>query len=135
MQLTKFQKLRLFLASGKNFSVADKTNRSFTREELRLNQLKLKKILSQIPFAAQTYDNQIKPVRNSVKHETLLPSQKTDSHPISVVFGIDCFSIRNKGKREKILVQTLDSFSFEAVKLFQNQFKEPIKEKPKSLQL
>ena len=51
MQLTKFSKLKIIHTPGKNLSVADMLSRSFTKEELQLNQLKHKQLPAQIDFA------------------------------------------------------------------------------------
>ena len=76
-------------------------NRSSTQKELQLNQLKHKQITRQNHSATLTHDKQIKPVDFLVKHETVLPSQKDDRHPILDDFENDQFSIRNNDN-EKI---------------------------------
>ena len=51
MQLTKNSKLKIIHTPGKNLRVADKLSRSFTKTELRLNQLKQKQLPIQLDFA------------------------------------------------------------------------------------
>ena len=127
MQLTKSQKLRSINTKGKNLSVADMLGRSGNQNELQLNQRKHKQLPPQIHFATLTHDKQIKPEHYLVEHETVLPSQKDDWYPISPDFGKDHFSIRPNAKGGNIKFKPLDSFSFEAVKPFQRQNKNPIK--------
>ena len=55
---------------------------SFTQKELQLSQLKPKKLPPNISFAKVTHDNRIQPVQNSVKHETVFPSQINDCCPV-----------------------------------------------------
>ena len=50
MQLTKFSKLYVIHTPGKNLSVADLLSRSFTKEELQINQLKHKHLLPHFDF-------------------------------------------------------------------------------------
>ena len=50
MQLTKFSKLKIIHTPGKNLSVADLLGRSFTKEELQINQLKHIKNMTLTPF-------------------------------------------------------------------------------------
>ena len=50
MQLTKFSKPKNIHTPGKNFSVADLLSRSFTKEELQIDQLKHKHLPPQIDF-------------------------------------------------------------------------------------
>ena len=52
-----------------------------------------------------------------VKHESLLPSQKDDCHPISAKFGDDPFFNRNIDTRERIIMDPFDSFLIETQKL------------------
>ena len=66
----------------------------FTQRELPLNELNHKQLPSQIHSATLISDNQIKFVQCSVKHETVIPSQKHDLHPILADFRIDQFSVR-----------------------------------------
>ena len=54
--------------------------RSLTQEELQLNQMKLKKLLTQTFLATLTHDNKIRPLYCLVKHELVLSSQKDDYH-------------------------------------------------------
>ena len=76
MQLTKFSKLKIIHTPGKNLSVADMLSRSFTKAELQVNQLKHKQLPPQIDFAL-LQDNTLKHVHYSIKHEEILPHQKT----------------------------------------------------------
>ena len=59
-------------------------------------------------LATLTDDNQIKLVHYLVKHETVLPSQKDDCHPILADLGNDQFSIRIKDKGGIFLIENLD---------------------------
>ena len=119
MQLTNFSKLKRTHTPGKNLSVADMLSRSFTKAELKLNQLKHKQRPSQIDFALlQT--GTLKPVHYLNKHEEILPRQKHDSHPILADKGND------------IVVKPLQSFSFKSVTPFQTKFKTPIKKNNKT---
>ena len=132
MQLTKFSKLKIIHAPGKNLSVADMLSRSFTKTELQLNQLKHKQHPPQIDFAL-LQDNTLKPVHYLIKHEEILPHQKHDSYPILADYGTDQFSIRINDKGNDIVVKPLQSFSFNSITPFQTKFKTPIKKKNKTL--
>ena len=132
MQLTKFSKLKIIHTPGKNFSVADLLSRSFTKEELQINQLKHKHLPPHIDFTI-LQDNELKPVHYLIKHEEVLPHQKHDSHPILAAYGTDQFSLRINDKGNDIIVKPLNSFSFNAVTPFQTKFKTPIKKHNKSL--
>ena len=96
---------------------------------MQLNQLKHKQLLPQIHFSTTTHDNQIKPVHYLVKYETVIPSQNEDNcHSNLADFGNDQFSNRVIDEEENIIIEPLDSFSFEAVKqVFQSQNNKPIK--------
>ena len=54
-----------------------------------------------------------------VEHETVLPSLKDDCHPALADFRHDQFPIRNDNEKEKNVIKTLDSFSFDAVQPIQ----------------
>ena len=131
MQLTKFSKPKLIHTPGKNFSVADLL-RSFTKEELQINQLKHKHLPPHIDFTI-LQNNTLKPVHYLIKHEEVLPNQKHDSHPILPDYGTDQFSLHINDKGNDIIVKPLNSFSFKAVTAFQTKFKTPIKKHNKSL--
>ena len=128
MQLTKFSKLKIIHTPGKNLSVGDMLSRSFTKAELKLNQLKHKQLPPQIDFGL-LQDNTLKPVHYLIKHEEILPHQKFDSHP----FHADQFSIRINDKGNDIVVKPLQSFSFKSKTPFQTKFKTPIKKNNKTL--
>ena len=132
MQLTKFSKLKIIHTPGKILSVADLLSRSFTKEELQINQLKHKHLPPQIDFTI-LQDNMLKPVHYLIKHEEVLPHQKHDSHPILADYGPDQFSLRINNKGNDIIVKHLNSFSFKAVTPFQSKFKTPIKKHNKLL--
>ena len=105
MQLTKFSKLKIIHTPGKNLSVADTLSRSFTKEELQLNQLKHKQLPPQIVFAL-IQNGTLKPVCYLIKHEEILPHQKLDSHPILADYGTDQFSIRINDKGNDIVIHS-----------------------------
>ena len=107
-------------------------NRSFTKAELQLNQLKHKQLPPQIDFAL-LQNGTLKPVHYLIKHEEILPHQKHDSHPILADYGTDQCSIRINDKRNDIDVKPLHSFSFKSVTPFQTKFKTPIKKNNKTL--
>ena len=132
MQLTKFSKLKIIHTSGKNLSVADLLSRSFTKEELQINQLKHEHLPPRIDFTF-LQNNTLKPVHYLIKHEEVLPHQKHDSHPILADYGKDQFSLHINDKGNVIIVKPLNSFSLKAVTLFQTKFKTPIKKHNKSL--
>ena len=132
MQLTKFSKLKIIHTPGKNLSVADMLSRSFTTAELRLNQLKHKKLPPQIDFAL-LQNGTLKPVHYLIKHEEILPHQKHDSHPILADYGTDQFSNRNNDKGNDIVVKPLHFFSFKSVTPFQTKVKTPNKKNNKTL--
>ena len=67
------------------------------------------------------------------KNETVLPSIKNDCHPGLAHFGKDQFPTRGDNEREKIVIQTLDSFSFDAVHPLQIPFKKPITKNAKTV--
>ena len=131
MQLTKFSKPKIIHTPGKNLSVADLLIRSFTKEELQINQLKDKHLPPHIDFTI-LQDNNLKPVHYLIKHEEVLPHQKHDSHPILSDYGTDQFSLRINDKGNDIIVKPLNSFSFKAVTPFQTKSKTPIKKHNKS---
>ena len=99
-QIAKFEKLRNKYKRGNYLSVADMLNRSSTQKELQRNQLEHKQLPPQIHSATLTHDKQIKPVHFLIKHETVLPSQEDDFHPILVDFEDDQFSIRINDKEK-----------------------------------
>ena len=68
-----------------------------------------------------------------VKHETVLPSQKYDFHPIFADFEIDQFSFGFFDIKENIRSKPLHSCSFADVKPVQSQYKKPIKKINKTL--
>ena len=104
-----------------------------SQEEATLNQLTQNHLLAQIHFAILSHDKRNKPVHYFFKHETVLPSQKRRLTSNSVHFGNIQFSTRKKDGGGKIIFKRLDLFSFEAVRLFQNQNKKPIKKNTKTL--
>ena len=109
-------------------------SRSFTKEELQLNQLKHKQLPPQIEFAVMNQTNPIYPVHYLVKHEAVQPSQKDDCHPILADYGNDQFSNpKLMTKAKMFIIKPLDSFSFKAVKPFQQQYKPPVKKNNKTL--
>ena len=132
MQLTKFSKLNIIHTPGKHLSVADLLSRSFTKEELQINQLKHKHLPRQIDFTI-LQNNTLKHVHYLIKHEEVLPHQKHDSHPILAEYGTDQFSLRINDKGNYIIVKPLNSFSFKAVTPFYTKFKTPIKKHKKPL--
>ena len=132
MQLTKFSKLKIIHTPGKNLSVADLLSRSFTKEELQINQLKHKHLPPHIDFTI-LQNNKLKPVHYLIKHEEVLPHQKHDSHPILADYGTYQFSLRINDKGNDIIVKPLNSFSFNAITPFQTKFKAPAKKHNKSL--
>ena len=68
MQLTKFSKLKIVHAPGKNLTVADMLSRTLTKEQLQIHQLRHKQLPPQIDFSIMK-DDQLKPVHYLVKHE------------------------------------------------------------------
>ena len=134
MQLTKFSKLKIIHTPGKNLSVANMLSRSsFTKAELKLNQLKHKQFPPQIDFTL-LQNGTLKPVHHLIKHEEILPHQKHNSHPILADYGTDQFSIRiNDKRRNDIVVKPLQSFSFKSITPFQTKFKTPLKKNNKTL--
>ena len=132
MQLTKFPRLKIIHTPGKNLSVADMLSRTFTKQQLQLNQLKHKQFPPQMEFAIIKND-EIIPVHYLVKHEEVKSTQIHDSHPILADYGDDQFSIRINDKGNDIIVKPLDSFSFKAIVPFQNKYKKPSKKNNKSL--
>ena len=132
MQLTKFSKLKIIHTPGKNLPVADLLSRSFTKEELQINQLKHKHLPPQIDFTLFE-NNTIKLVHYLIEHEENFPHQKHDSHPILADYGTDHFSLRINDEGNDIIVQPSNSFSFKAVTPFKTKFKTPIKKHNKSL--
>ena len=109
MQLTNFSKLEIIHTPGKNLSVTDLLSRSFTKEELQINQLKHKHLPPHIDFTI-LQNNKLKPVHYLIKHEEVLPHQKHDSHPILADYGTDKFSLRINDKGNDIIVKPLNSF-------------------------
>ena len=71
MQLTKISKLKNIHSPGKNLSHADMLNRSFTKAELQINQLKHKQLPPQIEFAVLQI-NALKPDFYHMKNMTLI---------------------------------------------------------------
>ena len=126
MQVTKFSKLKIIHTPGKNLYVADSLSRSFTKEELQINQLKHKHLPPQLDFTI-LQNNTLKPVHYLINNEEVLPHQKHDSHPILTDYGTDQFSLGSNDKGNDIIVKPLHPFSFKAVTTFQTKFKTPIK--------
>ena len=87
----------------------------------------------QYHFATLTHDKQTKRVQYLVKLESALLSQKDDCHHILADFGNNQISYRINDTEENIIFKLLDSFSFQAVKPFQYQYKKPNKKKTKIL--
>ena len=133
MHFTKFQKLRLLQTGGQNLFLADLLGRSFTQKEPKLKELKHKQIPQQTHFATLTHDNQIKPVNYLIKHKTVLPPQKDHCYLILADFRNEQISILIRDKGENIITKPLDSISFEAIKPFQIQYKNPIKKYTETL--
>ena len=71
-------------------------------------------------------ESNYKPVHCLVKHETVLRSLKDDCHPGPAHIGKDQFLFGNDNEGEKIVIKTLDSFSFDAVQPIQVPIKKPI---------
>ena len=129
MQLTKVSKLKIIHTPGK--TVADMLSRTFTKEQLKVHQLRHKQIPPQIDFSIMK-DNQLKPVHYLVKHEEIKYNQKIDCHPILADYGDDQFSIRINNKGEDIHIKPLDSFSFQSIVPFESKYKKPTKNQAKS---
>ena len=133
LQLTSISKLKINHTPGQNWSVADMLCRSFTKTELKLNQLKHEQLPPQIDFVI-LQNNSLTPVHYLIQHEEVsLPDQKHDSHPILADYGTDQFSIRINDKGNDIIVNSLDSFSFKSIIPFQNKIKSPAKKRNKAL--
>ena len=124
MQLTKVSELKIIRTSGKTLSVADMFSRSFTKNELQLNQLKHKQLPLKIDFAI-LQNNSLTPVHYLIQHEKILPHHKHDSHPIFADYGTDQFSISINDKGNDIIVKLLDSFLFKSITPVQNKYKTP----------
>ena len=75
----------------------------------------------------------LKLVHYLFKHETVLPSLKNDCHPGPPHFGKDQFPTRDDNQREKNVIKTLDSFSFDAVQPIQVPIKKPTSKNAKLL--
>ena len=120
MQSTKFKKIRIIYTKGNIFGSWYKKSFSL-QEELQLNHIKHKQFPPQVLFETLTHDDQmkLKLVHYLVEHETVLPSLKDDCHPGLADFRHDQFPIRNDNEREKNIIKTLDSFSFDAVQPIQ----------------
>ena len=71
----------------------------------------------------------LKLVHYLVEHETVLLSLKDDCLPALADFRHDQFPIRNDNEKEKNVIKTLDSFSFDAVQPIQVPIKKNIFEK------
>ena len=82
-----------------------------------------------------THDDQLKlkPVQFLVKRETALPSLKDDCHPSLALLGNHQFPFRNDKEVEKNVVETLESFMFDAVQPIQVPVKKPITKNAKTL--
>ena len=132
MQLTKFSKLKTIHTPGKNLFVADLLSRSFTKEELQINQLKHKHLPPHIDFTI-LQNNKLKPVHYLLKHEEVLQHQKHDSHPSLADYGRDQFSLRINDKGNDLIVKPLNSFSFNAITPSQTNFKALVRKHNKSL--
>ena len=117
------------------FSVADKLSCSFLQEELQLNLVKHKQLPPQVLFATLTHDDQIKLKRVNclVKQETVLPPLKDDCHPGLAHFRNDQFPLGNDNEGEKNVIETLESFLFDAVQPIQVPVNKPITKNAKTL--
>ena len=118
MQLTKFSELKIIHTPGKNLTVADMLSRTFTKEQLQVQQSRHKQLPPQIDFSIMK-DNQPKPVHYLVKHEEIKYNQKNDCHPILADYGDDQFSIRINNKKEDIHMKPLESFFFKSIVPFE----------------
>ena len=124
-----------YLHERKKLSVADMLIRSFIQEELQLSHVKRKQIPPQVLFATLTHDDQskVKPVHCLVKRETVLPSLKVDCHPGVAHFRNDQLTNGNDNEGEKNVIETLDSFPFDAVQPIQVAFRKPLMRNAKTL--
>ena len=118
MQLTKFSKLKIIHTPGKNLTVADVLSRTFTKEQLQVQQSRHKQLPPQIDFSIMK-DNQLKPVHYLVKHEEIKCNQKNDCHPILADYGDDQFSISINNKEEDIHIKPLESFFLKSIVPFE----------------
>ena len=132
MKLTKFSKLKIIHTPGKNLTVADMLSRTFTKEQLQINQLRHKQLPPQIDVFIMK-DNDFKPVHYLVKHEEIKYIRKTDCHPILADYGDDQFSIGINNKGEDIHIKPLHSFSIQSIVPFESKYKRPTKNQAKSL--
>ena len=106
-------------------------SRSFTKDEVQLNQLKHKHLPPHIDFAILQYKT-MKPLHYSIKQEEVSPHQKHDSHPILADYDTDQVSIHINDKGKDFVIKPFNSFSFKYVTPFQTKFKTPTKKNNKS---
>ena len=78
MQITNFQKHRNICTKRKKLFLTDMSISSSIQKELHLTHFDHKQFPLFIHFASLTHDNEIKPVKFLVRHETVLPSQLDD---------------------------------------------------------
>ena len=126
MQLTKFSKLTIIHTPGKILTLADMLSKTFTKEQLQVQQLRHKQLPPQINFSIMK-DDQLKPVHYLVKHEEIKYNQKNDCHPILADYGEDQFSIRIYNKGEDTQIKPSDSFSFQSIVHLNLNTKDPQK--------
>ena len=130
--ITKVFKTQNYSYSYKHIAIADMLNRSCTKVEVQINQLKHKQLPPQIDFAI-LQDSTLSLVHYLIKHGEVLPRQKHDFHPILADYGTDQFSIRINDKGNNIIVNPLNPFSIKCLTPIQTKVETPTKKNNKSL--
>ena len=107
--------------------------RDFSTINTKTCQLQHKTLPPHIDFLQLKNNNILKPIHYVVKHEDVLPTQKNDSHLTLADYGDDQFTLRIQDKGNIVKYTPLDSFSFQFVSSFLNNYKKPVKNKVKTL--
>ena len=82
MLLTKFSNLQIVHIASTNQTVADIHSRYFSQITIKTCQLQRKTIPPHIEIMRLKPDNAVKQIHCLFKHEDVLPTQKSDFHPI-----------------------------------------------------
>ena len=118
MLLTKVSNFQIVHTAGTNFTVADMLSRDFSTINNKTWQLQHKTLPPHFDFLQYKNDNILKPIHDLVKHEDVLPTQKSDSHLILIDSGDDQFTLRIHDKGNTVTYTPLDSLSFQSVSTF-----------------
>ena len=133
MLFPNISNLQIIHTARSILTVADMHSRNFSQITNKTCQIQHKTLPPHVEFMPLKPNNTLDQIHNLVKHEDVLPTQKTDSHPILVGYGDDQFTLRIQHKGNTVIYSPLDSFPFQSVSSFLNKYKNAIKNKVKTL--